>query len=151
MGKRLSVLALNYGWYGESAAEDFQDLLSRSLEMQSRCMALDWQRMRSLNAQISALCNLALVEAVLGATPEKIDALMAMIMPKLETVILDDGGHASRMPDRHVEMLRQLVELRMDAPPVLGLRQADDRNPRRAVREPKGDQEDVEDKTTHCR
>ncbi len=118
MGKRLSVLALNYGWYGESAAEDFQDLLSRSLEMQSRCMALDWQRMRSLNAQISALCNLALVEAVLGATPEKIDALMAMIMPKLETVILDDGGHASRMPDRHVEMLRQLVELRMVASAV---------------------------------
>ena len=33
MGRRLAVLALNYGWYGNSAPESFQDMLSAALDL----------------------------------------------------------------------------------------------------------------------
>jgi len=115
MGRRLAVLALNYGWYGHSAPEQFQDNLSAALDMQLNCLATDWRRMRSAEDQISALRGLALAEIAFGISPEKFAALLDLIMPKLDSVILADGGHVSRMPDRNVTLMRQLVELRIAA------------------------------------
>lgn len=115
MGRRLAVLALNYGWYGHSAPEQFQDKLSAALDMQLNCLATDWRRMRSAEDQISALRGLALAEIAFGISPEKFAALLDLIMPKLDSVILADGGHVSRMPDRNVTLMRQLVELRIAA------------------------------------
>ena len=113
MGARLAHLALNFGWYGISADEDFQQRLAASVEMQLRCLAIDWRRMRSLDDQIGALCGLALAEAAMGADATRLDALLDILMPKLAAVILPDGGHVSRMPDRHILLLRRLVEIRM--------------------------------------
>lgn len=113
MGHRLARLALNFGWYGVSAEEGFQHRLAGSVEMQIRCLAMDWQRMRSLDDQIGALRGLALAEAAMGADAARLGALVDILMPKLVAAIRPDGGHVSRMPDRHILMLRQLVEIRM--------------------------------------
>lgn len=115
MGRRLAVLALNYGWYGHSAPEQFQDNLSAALDMQLNCLATDWRRMRSAEDQISALRGLALAEVAFGISQEKFAALLDLIIPKLDSVILADGGHISRMPDRNLTLMRQLVELRIAA------------------------------------
>ena len=79
--------------------------------MQLNCLATDWRRMRSAEDQISALRGLALAEVAFGISQEKIAALLDLIMPKLDSVILADGGHISRMPDRNLTLMRQLVEL----------------------------------------
>ena len=113
MGQRLAMLALNFGWYGVSADEGFQRRLAGSVEMQLRCLAIDWRRMRSLDDQIGALRGLALAEAAMGADAARLGALLDILMPKLTAAIRPDGGHVSRMPDRHILMLRQLVEIRM--------------------------------------
>ena len=113
MGQRLSRLTLNFGWYGASADEGFQDLLAASVEMQARCLALDWRRMRGVDDQIGALRGLALAEAAMGADAKRLDSLVDILMPKIDAVVLPDGGHVSRMPDRHVRLLRYLVEIRM--------------------------------------
>ena len=68
MGERLAVIAMNYGWYGDSADEAFQSRLAHTVEMQLRCLAMDWRRMRSINQQIGALRGLALAEAALGGS-----------------------------------------------------------------------------------
>lgn len=115
MGRRLAVLALNYGWYGHSAPEQFQSQLSAALDMQLNCLATDWRRMPSLEDQIGALRGLALAETAFGISEDRFTALMDLILPKLDSVILADGGHISRMPDRHVTLMRQLVELRIAA------------------------------------
>ena len=115
MGRRLAVLALNYGWYGHSAPEQFQIQLSAALDMQLNCLATDWRRMPSLEDQIGALRGLALAETAFGISEDRFTALMDLILPKLDSVILADGGHISRMPDRHVTLMRQLVELRIAA------------------------------------
>jgi uncharacterized heparinase superfamily protein len=113
MGQRLARLAMNFGWYGVSADEGFQRRLARSVEMQLRCLAIDWRRMRSLDDQIGALRGLALGEAAMGGDAARLGALLDILMPKLAAAIRPDGGHVSRMPDRHTLMLRQLVEIRM--------------------------------------
>ena len=113
MGERLAIIAMNYGWYGDSADEAFQARLAHSIEMQLRCLAMDWRRMRTVDQQIGALRGLALAEAALGGDSARIEALQDMLFPKLRTAIHDDGGHVSRMPDNHIMLMRQLVEFRM--------------------------------------
>ncbi|MGC6453163.1 MAG: heparinase II/III family protein [Candidatus Puniceispirillaceae bacterium] len=113
MGQRLAILALNYGWYGDSADEAFQARLAHSVEMQLRCLAMDWRRMVSIDGQIGALRGLALAEAALGGDAGRIEALQDMLASKLGSAIHPDGGHVSRMPDRHITLMRQLVEFRM--------------------------------------
>ena len=113
MGQRLAMLAMNFGWYGDSADEDFQRKLAASVEMQIRCLAIDWRRMKNIDDQIGALRGIALAEAGLGGNADRISALLDMLIPKLETLVLGDGGHVSRMPDRQVILMRQLVETRI--------------------------------------
>ena len=113
MGERLAIIAMNYGWYGDSADEAFQSRLAHSVEMQLRCLAMDWRRLRSVDQQIGALRGLALAEAALGGEAPRIEALQDMLFPKLRAVTHDDGGHVSRMPDRHIGLMRRLVEFRM--------------------------------------
>ena len=113
MGERLAIIAMNYGWYGDSADETFQSRLAHSVEMQLRCLAMDWRRMRSVDQQIGALRGIALAEAALGGEDSRIEALQDMLFPKIRNVTHADGGHVSRMPDRHIKLMRQLVEFRM--------------------------------------
>ena len=69
--------------------------------------------MRSVDQQIGALRGIALAEAALGGEDSRIEALQDMLFPKIRNVTHDDGGHVSRMPDRHIRLMRQLVEFRM--------------------------------------
>ena len=80
--------------------------------MQLRSLAIDWRRMKSPDAQITALAGIALAEAALGGEAARIDALLECCIQSW-TLVLADGGHVSRMPDRHVGLLRKLVEIRM--------------------------------------
>ena len=113
MGQRLAMLAMNFGWYGDSADEAFQRRLAASVEMQIRCLAIDWRRMKPVDDQVGALRGIALAEAAMSGDADRIEALLDMLMPKLETLVLDDGGHVSRMPDRQVTLMRRLVETRI--------------------------------------
>ena len=113
IGQRLAVLAMNYGWYGDSADETFQTRLAHNVEMQIRCLGMDWRRMTGIDGQIGALRGIALAEAALGSDAARIEALLDMLNGKLAGAIHPDGGHVSRMPDRHVTLMRQLVEFRM--------------------------------------
>ena len=115
MGERLANLTQNYGWYGESASEEFQALLARSVAVQARCLALDWRRMRALDDRFSGLRGLSVAEAALGASRGDLLSLLDLAMPLVRTLVNEDGGHVSRMPDRHMLLLRQLVELRSAA------------------------------------
>ena len=112
-GQRLAMLAMNFGWYGESADEAFQRNLAASVEMQIRCLAIDWRRLKLVDDQIGALRGIALAEAASSGDEDRIAALVDMLMPKLDTLVLGDGGHVSRMPDRHVTLIRRLVEIRL--------------------------------------
>ena len=113
MGQRLAMLAMNFGWYGDSADEAFQRRLAASVEMQIRCLAIDWRRMKPVDDQVGALRGIALAEAAMSGDADRIEALLDMLMPKLGMLVLDDGGHVSRMPDRQVTLMRRLVETRI--------------------------------------
>ena len=83
MGERLANLTQNYGWYGESASEEFQALLARSVAVQARCLALDWRRMRALDDRFSGLRGLALQKPRLGSRGDLL-SLLDLAMPLSE-------------------------------------------------------------------
>ena len=112
MGKRLANLIFCFDWYGPSATEDFQLKLTNSILFQARCLALDWRRLFNPTAKISALKGLFIAEVGLGATTGDLDALLKIILPIVDEVLWLDGGHKSRMPDRHLLLMRDLIEIR---------------------------------------
>jgi len=112
MGTRVANLLFCYGWYGESASEDFQNKLAESIARQAHCLALDWRRLSNKDSQITTLKGLAIAEAALGCSQDEMQALIDIAMPRIEARLFDDSGHKSRMPETHFHMLRDLIELR---------------------------------------
>ncbi|MEC7207463.1 MAG: heparinase II/III family protein [Pseudomonadota bacterium] len=116
---RLTNLCLTYGWFGESADEDFQHQLKQMMAVQFRCLSLDWQRLTSPFDQLVALTGLVTgqvalnipLQAVKGA--KDINALLDLIIPKVKGQLNPDGGHKSRRPETHLDLLRLLLECRV--------------------------------------
>ena len=112
MGQRVANLIFCYDWYAPSAPEDFQTKLTRSIALQARCLALDWPRLYDQTAQLTALKGLVVGQSALGAKPEDLAALLDLVSPLVDQLIQADGGHKSRMPDIHLKLMRDLVEIR---------------------------------------
>jgi uncharacterized heparinase superfamily protein len=112
MARRLANLIFCYDWYGPSASEDFQLKLVGSIGFQARCLARDWRRLTDQTAQIAALKGLFVAESALGATSQDLGALLDLTLPLIDEVIRQDGGHKSRMPDTHLRLMRDLIEIR---------------------------------------
>ena len=116
---RLTNLCLTYGWFGESADENFQHQLKQMMAAQFRCLSLDWQRLTSPFDQLVALTGLVTgqvalnipLQAVKGA--KDINALLDLIIPKVKGQLNPDGGHKSRRPETHLDLLRLLLECRV--------------------------------------
>ena len=51
-------------------------------------------------------------QAALGAKAENLEALLDLTLPLIEQVTQADGGHKSRMPDIHLKLMRDLIEIR---------------------------------------
>jgi len=115
MGQRLANLIFCYDWYAPSATEDFQAKLAQSIALQAKCLALDWQRLIDQTAQLTALKGLFVAQAALGAKTENLEALLDLTLPLIEQVTQADGGHKSRMPDIHLKLMRDLIEIRNTA------------------------------------
>ena len=113
IGKRLSALLFCYGWFGDSADESFQTAFAASLALQARCLALDWQRMPTGTAQLSALRGLIIAQAILYKSARDVEALCNLIVPKIKFQLYQDGGHKSRQPEQHLEVMRIILECRM--------------------------------------
>ena len=112
MGQRIANLIFCYDWYAPSAPEEFQAKLARTIALQARCLALDWPRLYDQTAQLTALKGLFVGQSALGATPKDLAALLDLALPLIDHVTFDDGGHKSRMPDIHLKLMRDLVEIR---------------------------------------
>ena len=116
---RLTNLLLTYGWFGQSAEEDFQQDLKQMMAVQFRCLSLDWQRLTSSFDQLVALRGLIMgqvalnipLQAVKGA--KDVNALLDLILPKVKGQLHPDGGHKSRQPETHLSLLRLLLECRV--------------------------------------
>ena len=112
MAKRLANLVFCYDWYGNSADENFQKQLRRMVRLQARCLAIDWKRLRDCDAQVEALCGLIIAEAALGANEDDLDNLMEFLVQRVDGMLHQDGGHRSRMPNKHMSVMRHLIEIR---------------------------------------
>lgn len=112
MGQRIANLVFCFDWFASSASEDFQTKLTRAIARQARCLALDWPRLYDQTAQITALKGLFIGQTALGEKSSDLAALLDLVLPLIDQVTEADGGHKSRMPDVHLKMMRDLVEIR---------------------------------------
>jgi uncharacterized heparinase superfamily protein len=111
MGQRIANLIFCYDWYAPSASEDFQTKLTRAIALQARCLALDWPRLYDQTAQLIALKGLFVGQSALGAKANDLAALLNLVLPLVDQVTHADGGHKSRMPDIHLKLMRNLIEI----------------------------------------
>ena len=112
LGTRLSHLFFTLSWFGESASDDFQKLLLESLSFQTKALSLDWQRLDDVSQQIPALKGLFIAQVMLRKDDKDLGALQDMILQKAKSLLYPDWGHKSRAPERHLQLLRHLVEVR---------------------------------------
>ena len=112
MGQRVANLIFCYDWYAPSAPAIFQIKLTRVIALQTRCLALDWPRLYDRTAQLTALKGLFVGQSALGAKPNDLVALLDLVLPLIDQLTRADGGHNSRMPDMHLRLMRDLLEIR---------------------------------------
>ena len=92
--------------------EDLVNKLAGTIALQARCLALDWPRLYDKTAQLTALKGLFVGQSALGANPRDLSALLDLALPIVDHITFADGGHKSRMPDIHLKLMRDLVEIR---------------------------------------
>ena len=109
---RMINLILTWGWFAASANASQQQMMINMLAMHRIVLERDWHNLKSANARIKAISALILSMAFLEDkdSPEKWgDTLIREAL----AVILADGGHASRQPDLHLDLLKSLIEARI--------------------------------------
>ncbi len=112
MAKRLTVLVFCFDWYGSSADELFKQKIGKIIRLQVRCLAIDWRRLHNPEDRVSALRGLIITEAALSANVTDLDNLMELLVPLVDGMLHTDGGHKSRMPNKHLLIMRDLIEIR---------------------------------------
>ena len=112
LGIRLSHLFFTLSWFGESASDEFQQLLLKSLSFQTKSLSLDWQRLQDVSAQIPALKGLFIAQVMLARDDKDLGALLDIILQKAKSLLNPDWGHKSRAPEQHLYLVRHLIELR---------------------------------------
>ncbi|MGC6516652.1 MAG: heparinase II/III family protein [Candidatus Puniceispirillaceae bacterium] len=122
LGNRLTNLLFTLSWFGETATDEFQHLLMQSLSFQTKILSVDWQRLNDVSRQIMALKGLYIAQVMLRRDDRDIAALLDVVLQKAKSLLNPDWGHKSRAPEKHLRLLRDLIEVRQasllnDSPP----------------------------------
>lgn len=128
LGARLSNWISFYEFYSPQMPPDFEPQLLASMVRQFRHL------MNTAPANETGVANLLIVKGLIYGGLGLLDGEKALgiafeiLNRQLEAEIMPDGGHVSRNPEQHAQILRCLVELRaalcagqMDVPPDLDL------------------------------
>ena len=111
LSSRIKSLVLTWSWFGQSASESQQMQFLTSLVMQSNCLVQDLPRISSADSRIDAISALLLDHAFRQSDAD-ITSLVKALFLAIDQVVLPDGCHASRRPDRHMICLKILHEIR---------------------------------------
>ena len=111
MADRLKNMVLLWGWFGESALLPQQQALQASMAAQQHCLYRDWASLDEGDGRLLALSGL--IPATLFTRPgTDLSGAAAAFEVELSNLILGDGCHVSRRPDRHLDLLKVLIETR---------------------------------------
>lgn len=111
LAARLKSIVLLWGWFGESAALSQQQMIVTSMAVQLDCLNRDWRGLFDPNARVDALTAMMLCRLFLDPDAE-IDQAATALIDEVSGLVLADGGHVSRRPDLHLDLLKGLIEAR---------------------------------------
>lgn len=111
-GRRIAHLLGCHDFYALSADDAFRALLTGQLQRQTRYLARALPAGLAGADLISAVKGLTLGAFCLPACEACRNRALALLERELERQILADGGHVERSPERHLSVLRDLIDLR---------------------------------------
>lgn len=112
LGKRLGNWLAGYDFFGESADEEFQDLFLDSVVRQVRHLSRALPGLHSGLPLLYAIKGLAYGGLTLEGRENYLEHALHMLDEQIDKQILSDGGHISRNPQKLLEVVRILIDIR---------------------------------------
>ena len=109
---RLKNMILTWQWYGSSASTSQQQMMITAMGAQRFALHKDWRSLKKENHRIDALSTLIIADAFLDPQQNNTSVIDQFMSAHLE-LLLADGCHASRQPDLHFQLMRNLIEARI--------------------------------------
>tara|TARA_B100000287_G_scaffold85518_2_gene78113 strand:- start:1839 stop:3383 length:1545 start_codon:yes stop_codon:yes gene_type:complete len=111
IANRISILCMTYSWFAKSGKEEFQQKLLKSIAQQLKIQEIKLKEV-NINNAVVILKSLILGNIFLFNNIEKTNLYLKQIIQYSNNLILPDGGHITRCPRNHFNMLRNLIEVR---------------------------------------
>jgi uncharacterized heparinase superfamily protein len=111
-GHRIAHLLGCYDFYALSADTAFRGLVTGQLQRQTRYLTRALPAGLAGADLISAVKGLTLGAFCLPGTEACRNQALKLLERELDRQILADGGHVERSPERHLAVLRELIDLR---------------------------------------
>lgn len=112
LGRRLAHWIAAYGFYGESAKDEFQDDLFHSMARQLRHLARAVPGNLSGVPLLHAIKGLAYAGLAFEGREGYLEQALNLLDREIDKQFLSDGGHVTRAPDQLMEAVRILIDVR---------------------------------------
>jgi uncharacterized heparinase superfamily protein len=112
LGRRIANWISFYGFFGESADDDFQFYLMESLARQARHLARNVPGTLCGLPLFYAIKGLAYAGLALEGREAYLELALTLMDKEIDKQILSDGGHVSRSPQALADFVRVLLDLR---------------------------------------
>ncbi len=112
MAERVTCWSFNFSWFAESGELDLQKKILYSIALQTKYLEIKLRETNNHLQQIIIIKGILVAKSILFDDIIIIYELLNIIDQKLETLTNNDGGHTSRSPVLHINLLRHLIEIR---------------------------------------
>lgn len=112
LGRRLSHWISAFSFYGESADDEFQEDIFRSMARQLRHLSRSLPGTLSGVQALHAIKGLAYAGFAFEGREACLEQALNLLDREIDKQFLSDGGHVSRAPDQLLEAIRILIDIR---------------------------------------
>lgn len=112
LGRRISNWISLYGFFGESADDEFQFLMMESLARQTRHLLRALPGALSGVALLQAARGLAYAGLALEGREICLEQALTILDKEIDKQVLSDGGHVSRSPQALLDAIQILLDMR---------------------------------------
>jgi uncharacterized heparinase superfamily protein len=111
-GHRVANWIALYDFFCSSADDSFRSLFFREISRQVRHLMYSWEDAATPLERMFALKGIIYAAIAFPGENHRLPTLLLQLEKEIQAQILPDGGHKSRIPETHVIVLRDLIDIR---------------------------------------
>jgi uncharacterized heparinase superfamily protein len=112
LGRRIGAWLGHYAFFCETADDAFRDRVLDSLYRQACHLTRVVGEAPAGSGRISAIRGLVMAATGFADLERRLPLGLALLETEIARQVLADGGHASRSPSLHLQVLRDLIDIR---------------------------------------